>query len=898
MKNLNELKKILKPERVLCSRAECIAYSRDMSAYSAIPDVVVLPVSAKDVQKVLIFASENMIPVTPRGAGTSVTGAVIPVYGGIVMDLSLMKRIKEINIIDRFAVVEPGVICSELNSSLPPEYFFPPDPGSCNIATLGGMISTNASGRSALKYGTTGDYLMAVEAVLASGELIRAGHQTPKASAGFDITRLFSSAEGTIGVITEATLRIKQRPEAVSVCLAGFQSVDLAADVAVEIVSSNILPSSCELMDCVSIQEFSSKLGLKFNDTKGMLIIEIDGYPSAVSDKMNLIRKLCKKKGAKNIYSFDDPNARKRVWRFRHKLVSALSPLAPNSRLVPMAEDIGVPVSKVPEAIRKTRHLSMKHDLPIVLFGHAGDGNIHATFVINPLDRNQWERAKNLAAELNGLATELGGTVSSEHGVGIAKAAFIKQELGKSHEIMKKIKDIFDPSNIMNPGKLGFSEKKIDMFDNFAFNAAFNKKTKFSASNHESINKDSLLCMMCGSCRSVCPIFSATGRESNNARSNVQLLYALQTGAAELSFDIAKKFYLCTGCGICEQNCPSQIKVTKLVAYTRQQIYKKGFMPSEVKKITANIKKISNPFGINLKGESALTLLNHFPVKKEKNRLPDKKKPLIFFGCTASYLDRQIIFSLLNILDFAGIEYTTLGGSEICCGLPLAQAGDIEGFRQNAKKVTSLIKKKAEPGLLITPCPACLNTFCRLYREIADGLPFKAISTIEYLEQIIGSGSFDFQQKFEKKVIYHDPCYLSRHLNIIEEPRKILSRIPGISLLEFSSAREKSVCCGGGGLVPETFPKISDLMASKRVEQAIEKNSQIIVSACPACKRQLNRGRLKIPGGKEKIKVMDITEVILTALQKPGIIKKNNAEGKDLYPKAKILGLYDLKAPF
>lgn len=857
----SELKELLGSEKVLCSQAERLAYSRDMSIYTAIPDVVVLPHSAEDVRRVMELACKAGVPVTPRGAGTSVTGAVIPVKGGIVLDLSRMNSIKEINLVDRYVVVEPGVICGSLNAALSPGYFFPPDPGSLEVATIGGMISTNASGRSALKYGTTGNYLLAIEAVLASGEIFRSGHRTRKASTGFDITRLFISAEGTLGVLTEATLRILSRPDAIAVCVAGFSSLNTAAEAAVEIVSSGLSLCACELMDCISLQGFSKDVGLDFRGAAGMLILEVDGEASLVSAQSDWIYKLCERRGAIRTFTSHDAAERKKIWSSRHKLISALSPHTSQSRLVPMAEDIGVPISRVPEAIRRSKELADAHGVPVVLFGHAGDGNIHTTFILNPRDEVGWKRAKGLAADLSMLAAELGGTISAEHGIGLAKAPFIERELAGSHRIMRNIKGLLDPHNLMNPGKLGFSEEAGSEAEHFAFAIPVKKPGQLASLGNEEADSGSLLCMMCGSCRSVCPVFGVTGLESNSARSKVQLAYALRTGVAELTIDLARKFHLCTGCKACERKCPSGIQVTSLVMAARRVLSQAGLLPPALLKTTTalltNVRPLAVNSGIDTVRPPAL------PKRKAGER-PATASALLFLGCKVRSHDRRMISSLLEILKLAEVDFTLLDDRKICCGFPLAYAGLEDAFRQTAARLAERVNEM-DHGVLVTPCPACLNTFKNLYPRVVEGWSCRVLSTTELLESLTASErNLTIRRSFGKKVIYHDPCLLSRHMGIVDEPREILRRIPQLSLLEFPSNREDTVCCGGGSLVPVMAPEIASRMAWKRVEQALTAGAEIIATACPACKQQLING---ISEGADtqarlKLEIMDIAEII------------------------------------
>jgi len=291
MDYFKELEEIVGKENVRTDLIDRICYSRDMSLHEGVPDAVVFARSREEVVKILALAGEKGFPVVPRGSGTSLTGAALACMGGITLDVSRMNHIKEVNRKDNYVVVEPGVICQELNNTLAPAHFFPPDPASAALCSIGGMISTNASGNRAIKYGTTKDYVMGLEVVLANGGVIRTGSLAPKTSAGYDLTHLFCRAEGTLGVITEATLKILRAPEYTAFAQVNFLNIDDAGEAATEILTSGIGLSSCEILDRVSIDVVNKAMGLGIPEKVGcLLFLEIDGHKQAVKDlivKMN-----------------------------------------------------------------------------------------------------------------------------------------------------------------------------------------------------------------------------------------------------------------------------------------------------------------------------------------------------------------------------------------------------------------------------------------------------------------------------------------------------------------------------------------------------------------------------------------------------------------------------------
>ncbi|UCE73799.1 MAG: FAD-binding oxidoreductase [Methanomassiliicoccales archaeon] len=596
MDYLKQLMEIVGEQNVVSDEIELICYSRDMSVHEGKPDVIVFPGTTNEVSQILTLANEKKIPVTARGSGTSVTGAVLPVFGGILLDMSKMNRIKEIKPEDRYIVVEPGVICQNLNKALAPNYFFPPDPGSSSICTVGGMVSTNASGVRAIKYGTTKDYVLALEVVLADGQIIKTGTKAPKTSSGYDLTRLFVSAEGTLGVITEITFRIVPVPEYVAFTVASFSSMDCAGSAIAEIFSSGIPLSACEILDDISIKVVSESMSLDLKDIEGMLMMEVDGNKEAVMRHVNTIQEICKKHGGKDLRWSDDPNERAEIWKVRSGLVSALSRFREGFRLIPIAEDFGIPISKIPRAISEAHKISKANDIIIASFGHIGDGNLHTTFILDVRNKDEWSKIRKVADELISIPMKYQGTVTAEHGVGRARAPFLAKEHGNAVEVMRKIKGALDPNNILNPGKLSLDGEKTDVFDFFAYTDLLESPEKVKSFGKHADN-EILICVKCGFCRGGCPVFGETSLESTNARGKVILAYNLLTGKLEPSTELADKLYQCTTCMNCTISCPSQIKVPDIVENIRAYLVDSGFGHESHKKIADNIRNFHNPFG-------------------------------------------------------------------------------------------------------------------------------------------------------------------------------------------------------------------------------------------------------------------------------------------------------------
>jgi glycolate oxidase len=601
----DELINILGEENVKTSEIDCLCYSRDMSVHFGKPDVVVFPTTKDQVVKIVELANRGIegykskIPITPRGSGTSVTGAVIPTQGGIVIDFTKMNKIIEVNIKDGYAVVQPGVICGDLNKELSEEgYFFPPDPGSSSVCTIGGMVSTNASGLRAVKYGTTKNHILGLEVVLTDSRVLKTGTRAPKTSAGYDLTRLFINSEGTLGLVTEITIKISPLPEHTAMVLAYFEKIEDLGNAASKILMSGIELSACEVMDKISIDVVNEAMDLDLPDIEGMLVMEVDGFKEAVNTQIKRIVDICNDPAHKalEVKSTDNKLERLKLWKARAGLVSALSRYESGYRLIPIAEDFGVPVSKIPDAINEAHAISKKHDIIIATFGHIGDGNTHTTFIMDVRKPQEWDKVRVVGQELIELALKLGGTISAEHGTGIAKAPYIEREIGLGLEIMKKIKKTLDPNNIMNPGKMGLTDEKTDIYDYFAFSELQDHPENVKSFGKD-IDDEILICVQCGFCRAGCPTFNETTLESLNARGRVLLCYGLLSGQIEPNQEVADKIYQCTTCMNCTTTCPSGIEVVKIIERVRQFLVEKGFIIPNHSKIADNIASSHNPFG-------------------------------------------------------------------------------------------------------------------------------------------------------------------------------------------------------------------------------------------------------------------------------------------------------------
>jgi glycolate oxidase len=452
---LQAVETIVGKENIRSSRADRIAYSYDASAppEEQLPLAVVTPGQRDEIVEILRLANRAHIPIIPRGSGTGLSGGALPVPGGLVVLTSRLNRIVEIDTANQTALVEPGVRTVELASQAERlGLFYPPDPGSLAISTIGGNIALNSGGLRGLKYGVTRDYVIGLEVVLPSGEVLHTGGKCKKDVAGYNLTSLFVGSEGTLGVITQAMLRLLPLPETQKTALAFFDSVDRAALVVAEIIAARIIPVTLELLDDISIRcvEAYAHLGLP-GDAGAMLLIEVDGNGVQVEDEMRRIAVICEANGATRLEVARDPAQAAELRAARRTTLAALARVRPTTIL----EDVTVPRSQVPVMVRRIREIAAEYQVEIAIFGHAGDGNLHPTGLTDTRDRDELARVEAAFAEIFDAALELGGTITGEHGVGLKKRFVLPKRVGPAGmATMRAIKDGLDPNHILNPGKV------------------------------------------------------------------------------------------------------------------------------------------------------------------------------------------------------------------------------------------------------------------------------------------------------------------------------------------------------------------------------------------------------------------------------------------------------------
>jgi glycolate oxidase len=452
---LSDLAAIVSPEYLKVDDGARATYGADALKRGRPPDAVVLPANTGEVAAVVRLCAEHRVPIVPRGAGTGYTGGAVPTQGGIVISLERMNRILEIDEANLIAVVEPHVITGDLQAAVEKVgLFYPPDPASLKESVIGGNVAECAGGPRAFKYGTTKQYVLGLEVVLPSGQVVRTGGKVVKNVVGYDLTHLIVGSEGTLGIITQIILRLVPRPPVQATLRATFGDVESAVHAVINIIRARVVPAAVELIDGDSLEAVAQYLQVRSlapAGTGAMLLLEVDGVPPAVAEEATRVEAACREAGATEVLRARDEAERQELWRVRRELSRSLKMITP----LKYNHDVVVPKGRIPELFALVRQLREDFRLRIPCFGHAGDGNIHVNIMVNPNDEAEIARAHEAERALFSGVVALDGSISGEHGIGFAKAPFVPLELSADAiALMKQVKKAFDPDGILNPGKI------------------------------------------------------------------------------------------------------------------------------------------------------------------------------------------------------------------------------------------------------------------------------------------------------------------------------------------------------------------------------------------------------------------------------------------------------------
>jgi D-lactate dehydrogenase len=447
---LADLQGAFPPDRFYTDPVDCYTYAYDNSRKIFPPDAVLFPLTTQEVQHIVSLCNQYRIPLIPRGRGTGTAGGSLPEFGGIALSMERMLNIISLDPANRVVVAEPGVLNQTVQDAAKPHgFFWPPDPSSALFSSIGGNIATSAGGPHAVKYGTTREHVLGLKAVTGAGNFITTGCYTTKGVVGYDLTRLLIGSEGTLAVITEATLKLTALPGVVAGITAHFRDLPSCTSAIVKIMSLPQLPSALEFLDSGSLNLIRGRYpDMLPSDTHAMLMIEVDGSNNDIPDAITAILGACQ---ADELILASQVENTTALWKARKALSPLLREIAPRK----INEDVVVPVTALPEFLSGLTRLSAQYRLSNVNFGHAGNGNIHVNLLINPDDPDEVARAEQCLNKIFDLVINLRGTLSGEHGIGSEKRAFVTKEVdGATLDLMKNIKRLFDPNNILNPGKL------------------------------------------------------------------------------------------------------------------------------------------------------------------------------------------------------------------------------------------------------------------------------------------------------------------------------------------------------------------------------------------------------------------------------------------------------------
>jgi len=448
---LQEFMSIVGSDRCKTAKEDLLTYAYDAYICEFLPDAVLFPKSREEVSEIMQTASANDVFVTPRGAGSGLGGAALAKRGGVVLCFTMMNRILEISPANRYAIVEPGVVIAEFQKEVETlGLFYPPDPGSAAVATMGGAVAMNAGGMRGVKYGVTRDYLLGLEIVLPTGAVMKTGTVTTKDVTGYDLTRLICGSEGTLAVVTKITVRLLPKPRTKRTLQAVYDAIDQAGTTVSKIIESGIVPATLELMDKTIIKalEDSAHLGLP-RDAEAVLLMDVDGDPETVEKQAATVAGFCREQGAREVRVSASEKENERLWAARRSAFGAVARMRPNC----LIEDATVPVSYLTSAIKRVIEIAERNNVLIAVLAHAGDGNLHPLILCDRRDNEEMQRVEKSMDEIVDYALSVGGTLSGEHGIGISKSKYLSKQLSQtSLDVMRGVKKLFDPRGILNPG--------------------------------------------------------------------------------------------------------------------------------------------------------------------------------------------------------------------------------------------------------------------------------------------------------------------------------------------------------------------------------------------------------------------------------------------------------------
>ncbi len=906
--------------RILFSTAACM--------YQMKPLGVVSPKDKNDVIEVVRYAHENKIPITARGAGSSLAGQAVS--SGIILDFAkYMNKILEINDQENTVRVQPGAIFGTVLKALKPyQKFFPPDPSSGKFCTLGGMVANNSGGAHSVKYGTTKDYIDSLEVVLADGELIQTNRislteaevaspypknsfadrifgelygliqknkkiidkHTPKVSKNasgynlketltdeaYDLSKLFVGSEGTLGVVTEMTLKIVPLPRERAVLLAYFDSLDKAGRALVEILKHR--PSALEIMDRYFF-EFVRENDPAFDkilpkNLEAALLIEFeDDDPEKVREQIEaqeteLLNQSKLAFGAEKAF---DPAEQARLWAVRSSAWSLINKVKGRRKPQNFIDDVAVDPAKIPDYLRGLYKIFDKYGVVAINYGHAGNGNIHVNPLLDLKDPEDLKRLRGLAEDVAHLGISLGGTISGEHGDGLVRSPFLKDLWGPVYDLFEEVKNICDPQNILNPGKIA-GPLKFQMDENLRYGEDYHQVKTNTFFDRPDLQDEIEKCHGCGTCWSYCPMALELREEVATARSKANLLRHVISGQMDADYLLDESFKrvmdMCYNCKLCLTECPTNVDIPRIAIEARtyyvehrgQSIQNKVlenahlnsklnslFAPVSnwVLKIPATRTIMEATVGIHPKREFPVFTRPSFESWAKKHRpIQGKRKVVYFAGCYANFndvdgeaiatvqvLEKNNIAVVVPKFKGSGVAKITLGDRE---SVKKDAAYNVRIMKYYIEQGYDIVASSASPGLAIKrDWPEILQT------SDAELVSKHTYDIHEYLWKLHRAGELneDFI-RVQKRIVYHNPCHLKAQ-NIAREPIELLRLIPGLDVVEI-----EDTCCGMAGTFgfKKQNYELSLRIGSSLFENIKSARPDVIATGCGTCNVQIKQG--------------------------------------------------------
>ncbi len=925
-----DLRPLLKGE-VLCDKIHRTLYSSAACMYQIEPLAVVCPRDKHDVAALLKYCYANSVAVTPRGAGSGLAGQAVG--SGIVVDLTRhMDRILEIDRENRTVRVEPGVVLSGLNKVLQPDgLFFPPDPSSADYCTIGGMIANNSSGSRSLKYGATKDYVTSLEVVLSDGETVRlrklgldsaelkdlrsrddhegaiytsmigllwrnrevisehswaveknsSGYNLKEAfSDGFvDLTKVMVGSEGTLGVVTEATLALLEIPPHRTGAVFFFDDLYKAGKAVLE--AREFEPSAIEFVNesfLTSARGIDREMdALVPEGSEAMLLIEFDGEDKkeietrARSLSNRVLRELGLSTGGEFASGEEEMQ---RLWRVRKAAVPIVMKGRSRKRPIAFVEDMVVPPEALPEFLKRLYSIFEKYSVDAPAYGHAGEGNIHVRPLLDLTCEDDVVRMEGIAREVYGLTKEVGGSLSGEHGDGLVRAAFLKEFSGPLYEMFFWTKKIFDPKGILNPGKK-VAESTV-MSENLRFGPDYQVVPTGTDLDQKKFIEEIEACHGCGMCRSavnstMCPVYRTLKDEKYAPRGKANLLRALIGGritAQELlrDQDFRDIVNMCYGCRMCITECPTEVNIPLLVSIAKHEVVTRFGLSlgnrmfcdfERVGRIGAATAPLSNlvlklaPARAVVQSVSGLARgrrmptfnLGRFRPRRASQLLHGGSKVVYFPGCFVNFMDARLGQTLASLIEEADLELVI--PEVFCCGIPSVSHGDLDGAEKRARRNIAALKTLAEEGApIITTCPSCALALKEEYPELVGSEEAGVVASsvrdaTAFVLELVDSGRLKLKlESGLTSAVYHEPCHLKALRPGGRAAIEIASRL-NLPLVEIEDG-----CCGIGG----TFGfKSKNLKISQQIGQSLTdsiKGSGVstVITECPTCKVQIVQG--------------------------------------------------------